>query len=882
MNLESNLSIIDKLKPELSKKIRESVKPDWCNITQNQNLAFKDRASLKLNYNKDDPKKFDKTILQTIKPYKEFITVIIGIGLGYFLNELLKKKEKGHKIVIIEPKLYFLKKTFENYDLSEYIKDGTIIIPECTKDGISQTLAYIESLFIIENWSLHVELYAQLRKDEYNELITHTINSINSILCNVGTMFSASMQIALNDIENLPYVIKPRGVAEIKNLFKKKPAILVSTGPSLSKNVYMLQDIQNKVIIISVAQALRPLLAYNIRPDFITTVDYGKINEEHFTGLYDSNIPLVFLNRTYKGIIKKWQGPKFIVVSPNPTLKDTSVDIIKHKGTLEQGGSVSHMNLALACHLGCNPIILIGQDLALSDLSHIPLADATGKIEITKNGTIDWKTDDPISHLGQKTYSMGPVVTIRGYFGDIVITNTGLSSFINAFEAMVRQNPGFNYINCTEGGAHIEGFKEKPLDKIIEKYCIKKIDKSILKKFDSDAEDANELIEKVIPMLSDDIKTLNKIIRLSKKGLKADDFILENITNQFKILKGLQENEDASNEACRLSKTIPLVGLGIYTANRQIQGREFNMQSDFEKFVNRALEAKANQDLRKEEYYKNKATNVLLKNKKYLRKRIERNRKILNAAKDTSEKLIKIYRKTSEILKQYHEIKDESLLIEVDDYVPDLSKVDEFFDKGNWGRPLLDFRPMMIPENKKIIKIVHKASKMRDEAIQKAKDGRKEIKENFKKLKFNNLIKQSIKIGKETEDFQKSLELIQRALKLYPDNEFALYGLATTYHHIGQYEESLKGYEKLIELKSDNNRYKFEMGQVMLIIPDKFSDGMKLIGECMEKDENLHWFYKRIGQIYQEMGMKEKADIAFSEYLKKFPYDEEVNKIIQL
>ena len=86
-----------------------------------------------------------------------------------------------------------------------------------------------------------------------------------------GTVIGAGKEIAKNDIETFPYVVRHRGIAELQNLYKDKPAILVNTGPSLQKNIHLLmnKEVREKCIIISIAQALRILLAYGIEPNFI-------------------------------------------------------------------------------------------------------------------------------------------------------------------------------------------------------------------------------------------------------------------------------------------------------------------------------------------------------------------------------------------------------------------------------------------------------------------------------------------------------------------------------------------------------------------------------------------------------------------------------------
>jgi len=261
-------------------------------------------------------------------------------------------------------------------------------------------------------------------------------------MCNTGTIAGAAGGIiADNDIACMPYVLRHRGVNELKGLYKDKPAICVSTGPSLAKNIHHLINLKDRAIIICVGQAIRPLLAYGIRPDFACTVDFGEVNIGHFKGLLDCNIPLVTINRTYAPLLKAWQGPKFIAATPVPGYESMATGILTDKGFIEAGGSVAHLSFGLAQLLGCSPITMIGQDLALSDGSHIPLADASGNVTVDEKGLISWEVKDPRCSLSgkDKSYSMGAVHYVPAYYGGMVATNMGLASFLTVFESMIER-----------------------------------------------------------------------------------------------------------------------------------------------------------------------------------------------------------------------------------------------------------------------------------------------------------------------------------------------------------------------------------------------------------------------------------------------------------
>ena len=136
-----------------------------------------------------------------------------------------------------------------------------------------------------------------------------------------------------------PFEIYPYSINKLIDIFQGKPGVIVSTGPSLEKNIHVLKEHQDKLVIVAVGQALRVLMGYGITPDFICTVDFGEVNMAHFKGLMDSKVPLVCLNRTYAPLLKQYQGPKFITSSPQE--ETSALSILNDRGAVLQGGSVA-------------------------------------------------------------------------------------------------------------------------------------------------------------------------------------------------------------------------------------------------------------------------------------------------------------------------------------------------------------------------------------------------------------------------------------------------------------------------------------------------------------------------------------------------------------
>lgn len=788
--------------------------------------------------------------LKDVTFHKEDLSIVMGIGAGHVISAIIKKRDEGHRILVIEPVAKLLELAFSTYDFSKHIDDCSLLFINDKKDEIAIAIGMFESAVVIENWNMVFDNYINKKLDVYAEYAQKTLDILNGVRCNVGTVMSVGNILADNDISNLPYVISSRGIDEIKDLFKGKPAVLVSTGPSFVKNVFWLRDIQDKVIIIAVAQALRPLLAYDIRPDFITTVDFGEPNMGHLKGMMELDVPMVCLNRTYAPLLKGYAGPKFIVSSVPIGYDATAAGVIAHKGTLEQGGSVAHMSLGLANHLGCNPIMLIGQDLALGETSHTRLADVAGQV-VVKGNEILWDVKDQRSNLVGKSHSMGQVNSVPGYFGGQVLTNIGLASFINSFEVIAsRFDKGRELINCTEGGADLRGFKKSSLKNALDKYCKDAIDKTILNKYLTDADNTDELIKKTIPLIKKDVSNLEHIISNSTKGLHSAEKLLkacemDETPKRDEALKHwAARNHKYSKTAFDYTVMNPLVSVSIYAASRQIQSHAMNVTAKIEE---------------------------LNKDKDKLRTRIKRNQLILGAAKKASESLLVPYNKALEILRQYMKTKNKSLIREPLKEEIDLSDAEKYFENGNFAHPYVDAIRLLkgFPSNGPAMDIRDKAIEMRSKLIEEYKDM---YQESNTILSYSESMKQSRESGK-NKDYDNALFCLFEANKIKPCQEEVYWGLATTYHFMSNKEESKKWYNKLLEEFPESpykNKYNFECGQVLLS-EGNAQEGLRLIGKAMTSTGEFNYFYERLGALYEKSKLYNEAIIAYEEFNRFFP-----------
>lgn len=866
-----NLNRIKEINPEFADKIDTSIKPNWANTIEWQgkpNLTIQTFDKLELAY-KDVDKDVEEALSGTgLSLSGTACTFIVGAGVGHLQYQILKKAKKAHKLVVIEHELFFIKECLRHHDFTPYLtydyktgdelaklKETSIYFATSILDAYS-FIGLMDNVKNVDGWNFLTESYVRMRPLEYSKIIMESVNSINAVRCNSLTVVGAGAELAKNDIKSLPYLMGCPGVVELKDIYKDMPAVTVSTGPSLEKNIHYLKQYQDKVIIIAVAQALRVLKAYDIEPDFICTVDFGETNMGHFKGMMNSDTPLVCLNRTYSEILKQYKGPKFIVSNSDSAVRgeDTISSMIHKKGQLEQGGSVAHTCFSLAMHMGCNPICLIGQDLALTDKSHTTQVDEGGKVEI-KDKQLLWNVTDHRSHLhkGEHKYSMGALHVTPGFFGKFVKTNSGLLAFIHAFEAIFRNVKDRIILNCTEGGARIKGSKQAILKDTLEKYAIKEKDKSLIQNKIKDNEVSIADAQNTIVLLNKELAKLHRVIKLANEGIKTAKQ-MESAKNEKRIGHLLKKNKKVSDEASLLSTMNPLLKIMIYWAEKKIHNTEHYIEPN---------------DNVKLEYRKDD-----------LKVRIKRNKLILKAVKIAAEGLIPLYNETRDKLKKIcnsesiEEVANDLINIRIDD-------AKEYFDKGNFARPMTDARTLLKfsnneQEKAECLSIIKEAEEMRELAILEAMENPTSPIE----VEYSNEIYDGKEAGG-VKDYDKAYKHLSRAYELCPDKEEAIRGMAVVSQNLDKFDDSIKFYEILNEKYPDNHEYFYECG-ISYILNKQIKEGMEKIGKAMdiseakgEKDIYLAKM-KFVGHLYEKAKMLDDAIKVYEQYYEQYPYDMEI------
>ena len=314
----------------------------------------------------DPRKQAEQFAQQTIDLEKPSI-VLTGMGLGY-LAEAIWQRTKGRCVLIVlEPDLAMIFRALHCVDLSKAIRDNRLMFLTSEEpDHLHDHLEPQNLLLIAGTQIVIFEPGMHLAGDFHKRMSQRITDYVSYVNMSVRTIFANARITAQNIANNLPAYLATPPIDILKGRFAGKPGILVAAGPSLRKHLDLLADLQDRAVTCCVQTVFKTLLARGIVPHFVTSLDYSEISKRFFEGTDDfRGVHLVAEPKANHHTVDAYGGPVSLLDSGFARMC-LGEDLAARQG-LRAGATVAHLAFYLLEHLGCDPIILVGQDLAFSE-----------------------------------------------------------------------------------------------------------------------------------------------------------------------------------------------------------------------------------------------------------------------------------------------------------------------------------------------------------------------------------------------------------------------------------------------------------------------------------------------------------------------------------
>lgn len=341
---------------------------------------------------------------------------------------------------------------------------------------------------------------------------------------------------------NMPYIGESYLAKEMYGTCFGMPALICGAGPSLKKQLPIIKKLKDKAIIFGSGSAMSILNQEGIMPHFGGAVDPFQTQEVRQLANFAYEVPFFYHNRFHKEAFKQLHGPRLYV---NGTGGFNTADWfeeylgIQSQYTFISGVSTTNFLLEVSMLLGCNPIILVGVDLAYSNRQRY----AAG-VKVHPTASEIEKKKVQVIEVG--------LIPVKGLDGPNIFTTGQWLHEAAAITAFRQRHPQIEVINCTEGGMPILDVPNRKLEEVINEKLTRQFDfQSWIHGLIQNAMMPKDTSEKVVKSLLEWQSSLERCLKycnqsdfLSEIELEKEPayrYLLEQFNGVFHILTLLEK-----------------------------------------------------------------------------------------------------------------------------------------------------------------------------------------------------------------------------------------------------------------------------------------------------------------------------------------------------
>lgn len=537
---EQNLKVLSNKDPDLAQRVKETAGDGHYKTIRSKTghpnvLVARDSGWVAL-YDNDDPIRYARVYLEGLDIKYAPIVVFMGMGLGYHLDQFFRLLSKGletKEIIVFEKDIGLFRLAMEVGDFRNILIHPNIhfFVGDDPEESFVKlrTDIFVRDIYALRSIKILPLPASVMLDDEYYLKALETVKkAARQAMILVGNDSFDSLVGLENMFSNLSHIVSNPGINALYGKFRGRPGVLVAAGPSLNKNMHLLKGLRDNAIIISCDASFIPIMKKGIRPHLVSSLErtpgvdlfYSGIDD--FSGTYFIALP-VLMPET----IEAFKGRKFIGYRMYSYFDWLEND----KGALVVGTSVANLSFKILMELGCDPIILIGQDLAYAD-----------------DGDTHVKGD--IFGSRSEGIHKRPLIELEGNDGNPVKSEKMWEVMKLTYEEDIASYQG-TCINATEGGARIKGAEVMPFNEAIEKYCgdtfqPQAILDEVYDRTSGDI-DVDKELERIYLKASDTRGIVEKTIDDFQKALDEARLVEEEVIQPF-----IEENNDVDVDMERL------------------------------------------------------------------------------------------------------------------------------------------------------------------------------------------------------------------------------------------------------------------------------------------------------------------------------------------
>ncbi len=459
---ETNLALLQKHHPHVFQIISKTRPDPFGEIvlspTGKPNLRFyNQKGETIFLHDQNNPERETAQFLNMVPKDSTGVVTLVGMGLGYTPLALMQERPTVRHFVVFDLKPGIFLQALQVTDLSPILADPRLRLSIGPEPDVDQALSIASRALQLESIHTLKHLTSMAVNPEAYEKVGDKIFAcVNEYNVAGATVSVFGKDFMANRFSHLTSIRHHFLLEKLQNEFKDVPAILVAGGPSLDKNIHILKKAKDRAIIIAVDTVLPALLKNGITPDFMTSIDPEDFTHEKFVDVLPQakNVSLICAAWVSPKVPKIFPGNRVFWTFAGNRIESWLNYLLDGRVLTTGAKTVAHLNFIAATILGCNPMIFVGQDLAFSDQKD----HATHTVLTNQNAISDFLKAEK------------DIILVDGINGGKVPTNRAFYSMKIQFEKMIGGQPG-QYINATEGGAHIQGTEVLLLEEALDQYC---------------------------------------------------------------------------------------------------------------------------------------------------------------------------------------------------------------------------------------------------------------------------------------------------------------------------------------------------------------------------------------------------------------------------
>ena len=235
--------------------------------------------------------------------------------------------------------------------------------------------------------------------------------------------------------DNEVFIASDNDVAELFSCGNRDFMVVAAAGPTLTDQLVWMKKQRSHFQLIAVDAAVRSLMAADLVPDYVLTMDSAPALFDLFLDGLDlaplASTGLVYSPLVHRKILAAWPGKRFAVSINQPSYRD--FDQKYPRGKLFSSGSVLHPAVDLAVKMGAKNVVLAGADFSFTKgQSHVAGSHLQLEVKTSVNCWV-------LNGHGKR------VPSARNYVG-----------YLRDLERYLAWCTGVRFFNASQEGAYIE------------------------------------------------------------------------------------------------------------------------------------------------------------------------------------------------------------------------------------------------------------------------------------------------------------------------------------------------------------------------------------------------------------------------------------------